>query len=258
MSGPRILIFDIETSPHLSWHFGTRNLNIRPEQIKQPTRMICWAAKWYLEKPIYFRSEYHHCTEDMVQTLWKLLDEADMTVTYNGDKFDHPHAAREFRLMELSKPSPSISVDLYKVIKKNEVYASHQMGYISGQLELPGKLSHSGFRMWREAMGDFGEEAQHKAWGLMRRYNRQDLLPTEALFTEYLPVIPNLPSAGLFADPFTDEHPLPVCPNPLCLSTHVVRQGYKLTKTRRYRQYQCQDCRRWFSETRSEMGVTET
>lgn len=259
MSAPKILVWDIETSPHKAWSFGTRNVNIRPDQIIEPTRMICWAAKWVGDKRIHFRSEYHHTTEDMVGTLFELLDEADATVTYNGDHFDIPHAQREFRQLHLGIPSPFISIDMYKVIRKREKWASHQMGYIAQEQGLQQKLSHNGFEMWREAMGDFGLDRQRKAWALMRRYNKQDLAPTEDLFIEYLPVIPNLPAAGLWTPEHAD-HPdslPPICPNPLCQSTHVTRQGYRRTKTRRYPQYQCQSCGKWFSKNRSELGVTE-
>lgn len=256
MPEPKILVFDIETSPHLSWHFNTRNVNIRPDQIKQPTRMICWAAKWVGEKRVYFGSEYHHDRPTMLLMLWSLIDEADVTVTYNGDNFDIPHVRREFHQAGLPDPSPFISVDMYKVIKKREKWASHQMGYITRELGLQEKLSHNGFEMWREAMGDFGEDRQRKAWNLMRRYNRQDLKPTEDLFNEYLPVIPNLPAAGLWTPPGPADPELPPCPNPLCVQPHVTRQGFRRTKTRRYPQFQCQGCGKWFSQNRSESGVT--
>lgn len=258
MSEPKILVWDIETKPHKVWTFSTRKAFIGMDQIIEPTRMICWAAKWLGEPRVYFRSEYHNSREDMIQKLHELLNEADVSVTYNGDNFDLKHARREFHLAKLGQPSPFVSVDLYKVARKNETWASHKMDFIAEQLGLSQKLRHHGFILWREAMGDFGEERQRKAWNLMRRYNKQDLKPTEELFYEYLPVITNLPSAGLFLPELHDEDDLLLpCPNPLCPeSGRVIRQGYKRTKTRRYRQFQCQACGRWFSNTRSELGVT--
>jgi DNA polymerase elongation subunit (family B) len=255
MSEPKILVFDIETSPHLGWFWGLWKQNIRPDQIKDASRMICFAAKWVGSNSITFRSEYHHSREEMLLTLRNLLDEADVIVTYNGDKFDMKRAKREFRLAGIEQPSSSISVDLYKVIKKSEDWPSHSMGYIAESLGLSQKMKHHGFLLWREAMGDFGEERQRKAWNIMRRYNKQDLKPTEDLFHRYEAEIA-LPAAGLWAPSAAEDREVPSCPNPLCQSDHVTRQGYRRTKTRRYPQYHCETCGKWFSETRSESGVT--
>lgn len=258
MSEPKILVFDIETSPHLGWFWGLWKQNIRPDQIKMPSRMICFAAKWLGENKTIFRSEYHHGYPEMLRTLRDLLDEADVTVTYNGDKFDIKRVNKEFRLAGIPKPSPFVSVDLYKVIKKGEDWPSHSMGYIAEELGFSQKMKHHGFLLWREAMGDFGEDVQRKAWNIMRRYNRQDLRPTEDLFIEYRGEIV-LPAAALFLpnDAFDlDDHPIPPCVNPVCQSSHVTRQGFRRTKTRRYRQYHCESCGKWFSDTRSESGVT--
>ena len=44
--------------------------------------------------------------------------------------------------------------------------------------------------------------------------------------------------------PDADAPDLPECPT--CQSTHVTRQGFKVSRTRKYRQYKCQDCGSWF------------
>lgn len=262
MTGPRILTWDIETSPHKCWSFGTFNTNIYPDQIIEPTRMICWGARWYGEKKVMFRSEYHDGTEVMVRELRRLVAEADVTVTYNGDKFDRLHAGREFRLLgiPMAKSQWPISVDMYKVIKREEKWASHKLDYLTKTLGLSEKLAHHGFLLWRECMGDFGPERQEKAWRLMRRYCKRDIPAAEDLFVEYQDAITNIPARGLWTPSEDDGNPrdVPDCANPLCDAdgAFVTRQGFKRTKTRKYRQYQCQACGKWFSETRSESGVT--
>lgn len=251
---PKILIYDIETSPHKAWSFGVRNTNIFNDQIIEPTRMICWAAKW-LDKPgIMFRSEYHHDTQEMREVLHRLLDEADATVTYNGDRFDNLHVQREFHQGGLAQPSPFVSIDLFKVIRRNEVWASHKMDYVTKALSLDEKLAHHGFMLWRECLGDFGEERQLKSWSLMRRYNKQDIRATEALYNEYLPLINNMPGQSLFdTSPLEDALGIS-CPT--CGSYDYERRGYRYTKTRRYVRYTCRACHRWFSDTRSDASVS--
>ena len=245
MTGPRILTLDIETSPALCWSFQMWNTNISPGQIVQPTRVISFAAKWLGEKTVIFKSEFHHGDHHMVESAFALLDEADALVTYNGDKFDIPHLNREFQLWGMGVPSPYVSVDLYKVVKRNQIYMSHKLGYITEQLDLSGKLSNSGFQLWRDCMND-----DPKAWGQMRRYNKQDVVTTEELFTAVRPYITNLPSAALFS-----EDGLTALCCPVCGSEGVQRRGYARTKTRRYPRYQCQECGKWFRGTRSDLGV---
>lgn len=246
MTEPKVLTVDIETSPHLCYSFQTFNANISMTQIVKPTRMTCFAAKWLGGKTI-FMSEYHHGTPAMVEGLHRLMSEADVVVTYNGDRFDHLHINREFHSLGLQPPSPFISVDLYKVIKKREKWASHKLAYITEQFALSGKMTNDGWRLWLAVEGVYGEEAQKKAWNQMRRYNRRDVLTTEELFEEYRPYVTNLPNADLF-----NEEPSTTLGCPNCQSLHVTRQGYRRTKTRRYPQYQCQGCGKWFSETRSD------
>lgn len=247
----KILTLDIETSPALCYSFETRNTYISPIQIVQPTRVIAFAAKWVDDKNVQFWSEYHNTHEEMVRAAHKLLTEADVVVTYNGNNFDLPHLGREFKLLGLKPPQPYTSVDLYRVIKKNERWMSHKLAYITEQLELSGKMDNSGWALWLGCLNEEEPDLQRKSWNIMRRYNKQDVVVTEELFYESLPYINNMPSAALWSE---EKDERPSCP--VCGSHHVTRQGYKRTAKRRYPQYQCQECGKWLSDTRSDLGVT--
>jgi DNA polymerase elongation subunit (family B) len=258
----KTLTLDIETSPHLCYSFQTWNANIMPVQILEPTRMISFSAKWLGHKRVYFHSEYEgfapegvsriECHESMVQAAFNLLDEADVLVTYNGNKFDIPHLGREFRKYHLGEPSPYVSVDLYRAIKKEEIWASHKLAYLTEQLNLSGKLDNSGWRLWLGVLSE-DPEVRDKAWREMRRYNKRDTATTEELFEEYLPQIKNLPAAALFDEEISGDL---ACPN--CKSGWIQSRGYAYTKTRRYPRYQCQTCTKWFKGTRSEGSAGTT
>lgn len=263
MSGPRILIIDIETAPALCYTFETRNVNISPIQIHTPVRMICFAAKWLDQKKIMFFSEWDDGTEVMVRAAVTLLDEADVVVTYNGDKFDLPHIDRERDLLNfeianywdpddwgenphIKPPSPFISVDLYKVVKKEQKWMSHKLAYITESLGLARKVEHYGFQLWIDVLA-----GDPKAQRLMKRYCRGDITVTEDVYRHYLPKIKNLPSKALWGDEVGND--TPECP---CGSQNLHRRGYAVSKTRRYPRFQCQDCGKWLKGTRSEGGVT--
>ena len=256
-TGPRILTLDIETSPHKSWHFDTFRVNINPIQIIEPSRIVCFAAKWADKKQIIFQDENKTSYSDMIEHMIRLLDEADVVVTYNGDEFDLPWIEWERKLWRIHKPSPFVSVDLYKVVKKNfkRGPARRSLDYITSKLELTGKLHHEGyFPLWIAMSGDDPDLAK-RAWNIFRRYNKRDVLTTEELFYALEDDITNMPHLALFGA--EDDVDVPFC-CPACLSTHFTRQGYKRTKTRRYPQFQCQECGKWFSQNRSDMGVTST
>lgn len=248
--GPRILTLDIETSPHKVWTFNTYKAFIPPIQIIDPTRVISWAAKWHGERGVMFGSEYHTFPGHYIFKMWTLLDQADVVVTYNGNRFDIPHLNREFQILGLGQPSSYVSVDLYRVIKKEQIWASHKLAYLTEKLGLSGKLENGGFQTWLDCLQDEDLDRQRKAWNKMRRYNKRDVVTTEELFDEVRHLVTNIPHAALFSE---TAHDRPACPQ--CESENVTQQGYRRTKTRRYPRYQCQDCAKWFSETRSDMGV---
>lgn len=241
----KVFTFDIESAPAKVYTWSLFKPFLTIDNVIEPGRMICWAGKWEHEKRTLFFSEYHHSREEMLQQLHAALNDADVVVTFNGDNYDIRHVNREFIEAGLPPVSPSVSVDLYKVARKNFNFLSNKLAWVTQRLELSGKLSHSGFRMWRECNGDFGEERQHKAWGLMRRYCKQDVGTTEELFVELKPYITNLPSPHLF-DENADELS---CSS--CEGSNVQRRGYAVKQTRKYPRYQCTDCGRWSTGTRS-------
>jgi DNA polymerase elongation subunit (family B) len=242
-NGPRILTFDIETSPAKVFVFDLWNQNININQIIEPTRMICWAAKWRDSNKVLFMSEHHDSHEAMVQGLFELLDEADIVVTFNGDKFDIPHANREFAEARLGRPSPFHSVDLYKVVKKHQRFLSHKLAYVTERLALSGKLKHTGFQLWRDCL-----DGDERAWALMRRYNKRDVVTEEELYIELLPWIDNHPTYALFVE---DDHAL--CPK--CGSDQLQKRGFRTAQSRVYQQYQCQKCGGWSRGGTSVRGV---
>lgn len=86
--GPRILIFDIETSPMKAYVWKRWKENISLDQTISEWFMICWAAKWLGEEEVYSSClTPSEITEEddkrITEELWKLLDEADIVVGHN-------------------------------------------------------------------------------------------------------------------------------------------------------------------------------
>ena len=117
----------------------------------------------------------------MIEQAWQLMDDADAIVHYNGTAFDIKHLQREFLLCDLDLiKTPHFDIDLLQTVKRRFKFASNKLQFVSEQLGLAGKVQHDGFDLWKRCMAD-----DEKAWNLMRRYNKQDVLLTEQVYENY-------------------------------------------------------------------------
>jgi hypothetical protein len=233
--GPRILTLDIETSPMGAWVFDIWGQNIGVPQFRERTRVLGFGAKWLNEKKVRWHSEFHdESHEAMVEESWRLLDEADIVVHFNGRRFDIPHLNREYDKYGWTEPSPYKQVDLLAVAKSKMKFVSNKLDNIAQELGLGQKLKHQGFELWVKCM-----EGDPKAWAMMKRYCQQDVRLEEALYVRWRGKIPGHPHFSLYTlDPETDR-----CSN--CGSENLVSQGYALTNLGRFPRFQCRECGRW-------------
>lgn len=234
---------DIETSPHILYGFGLFKQNFGINQIEEPTRMICFAAKWADKREVLFFSEYHDGREAMVQAAWDLLNEADAVITYNGDGFDIPHMNREFLESGLTPPAPYASIDLLKTVRKQFRNASNKLDWIVQHLGIGRKTPHSGFKLWLDCLR--GDPA---AWALMKRYNMQDVRVTEKLYLRILPWITQHPNVGL------REGHTSGCPN--CGSFKATKEGLAYTAQSAFQRYRCKDCGKYRRGTSRVLGAS--
>jgi hypothetical protein len=224
----KILILDIETTPHLCWSWGLWNQNIAPNQIEEPSRVLCFAAKWYGKRDIIFDRSV-----DMLDHLHTMLSEADAVVHYNGSKFDIPRINTEFAKLGWEQPDPFKQIDMIKVVKKHFGFPSNRLDYVCQELGLGRKVeTNNKMKLWLDCMDD-----DPAAWRTMKRYNVQDVKILEKLYDELKGWIHNHPNFGHYVD---DSNGVPVCTN--CGSRSVIRKGIETTRARVYRRYRCNDC----------------
>lgn len=246
----KTLVIDIETAPNISHTWGLYKQDVYIDQIVEPGRIICFAAKWVGEPKVMFYSEYHHGHKEMVEAAWRLLDEADVVVTYNGKTFDLPWLRTEFLLAGLTPPAPWKDVDLYETVKKVFRFPSNKLAYVTKALGLTGKLTHQGHPMWFAIMhGD--EDERRKAWNMMRRYCKQDVVTTEEWFLKAKPYVRGLPNPTLID--MVDEQP-DTCPDLDCQG-QLNKRGFAYTSVSAYQRYVCTKCGRWWKGGKRIYGV---
>lgn len=239
--GPmRVLLIDIETSPNLAHVWGLFNQNVSLSQLMASTEMICFAAKWLGESGTRFLSQHTHGRAAMVAEAHALIDAADVVMHYNGKSFDMKHLNREFIEAGFFPPSPVKQVDLLLAVRKNFRFPSNKLQYVSTALGLEGKAQHSGHDLWVKCMA-----GDAKAWKLMERYNRQDVVLLEQLYEKLLPWVPTLPNRHLYGDGGC----------PACGSDDLYENGWAYTGVSKFRQYRCGACGTYFRATKRAAGV---
>lgn len=243
----KTLLIDIETSPTIADVWALFNQNVGINQIRENTRVICFAAKWYGKPKVSFYSEFNHGREAMVQAAYDLLDEADVVVGYNSKSFDVKHLRREFLLAGMTPHAPVQHVDLYQAIKTNFRFVSNKLDHISQQLEIGSKVKHAGHGLWVRCMA-----GEAKAWKEMEKYNKQDVVLLEPLYDRIRPWMTNHPNLALY------NGTINTCTH--CEGSNLVKRGFRHTTISKFQRYRCSDCGAWInsgiSEARSDLRPT--
>lgn len=241
----RVLAADLETSPNLADVWSLWNQNVGLSQLHEPTRVICWGARWIDEpaRSVKVMTEFHDGHEEMIQGAHALLDEADALLTWNGKSFDAKHLNREFLEAGLGPPSPYAHIDLMVEVKKVFRFASNKLDHVSRRLGLSGKVQHEGHSLWVKCL-----QGDENAWKRMVRYQKQDVNLLVDLHEKLLPWLSSYPHQGLYSGE------LDSCQR--CGGLDLERRGYAYTALGRYQQYRCRICGGWSRSVKREDGVT--
>lgn len=233
----KILFWDIELTPMevYSWSLWPDSIPIT--MIKEQQHLLCYGARWYGKKSVEVKTVQHHGREDMLESLWELLDEADAVVSWNGKGFDSKHVRREFIEAGMNPPSPYKEIDLMMTARSQMKFPSNKLDYVAQALGVGSKTKHTGFQLWLDCMA--GDE---KAWRLMIKYQKQDVNLLVDLFERMKPWITTLPNVALF-----DGVGLGCV---ACGSKNVQKRGVSRTTAGAYQRYQCQDCGKWSRDSK--------
>jgi DNA polymerase elongation subunit (family B) len=239
----KILVLDIETRPSLGYIWQLWDQNVSLSQLVEVGEVICFAAKWLDKDKVFFKSVYHHSKKEMVETAWRLMDEADAIIHYNGKAFDIKHLNREFLLAGLTPPSPHKDIDLLSTARARFKFVSNKLDHVADQLGLGNKTEHSGFSLWVGCM-----QNDKASWAAMKEYNINDIFLTEKLYYILQPWVKNHPNMAIH-NGYQDG-----CPN--CGSSNYQKRGFYYTSLSRYQQVLCKDCGKWGKIGKRDLAAT--
>lgn len=235
---PKILFFDIETSPNLAYVWGKYEQDVIA--YKNESQILCYAAKWFGNKSTFaqalpdFKGYQYDDPDDkqLVKAIWDLFDEADIIVAHNGDRFDIRKMNARFIYHKLPPPSPYKTVDTKKIAKHVAMFNSNKLDDLGKYLN-EGKKITTSFGLWLGCMA-----GDKDSWKQMVKYNRQDVELLERIYLRLRPWTKYHPNIGIYTDSA-------VCPR--CGSDKIEFRGYGVNSVTKYRRFKCRQCGGWGS-----------
>lgn len=231
---PKVLLYDIENTPIVvtTWRMWEADAIEKLEE----WYMLSYSWKWLGEKEVHvvalpdFKGYKNNKKDDkaLCESLHKLQSEADIVIAHNGDEHDQKKSNARFIYNGLKPASPFKSIDTMKVAKKYFKFDSNSLNNLGTYLKLGNKVEHSGIKLWRACM-----EGDMKAWKLMKKYNKQDVVLLEKVYLKLLPWIALHPSDVFYESPFD-------CPN--CGKHTMVKHKKRPVRGGFKQQYQCTSC----------------
>lgn len=238
--GPRVLLFDIETSPAISYHWGRWKINVGVSQVIQRPYVITWAAKWLGSPellsdmlPFYMEEfkENPRCDKKIVETLWRLMDEADIVIGHFVKRFDVPQMNARFAIHGFAPPSP------YKMICTKELAAKHfkfegnSLAELADHLGVGNKIK-TDFDTWKNCVQDYGTV---DGWNTMLEYNEMDVEVLERVYLRLRAYDTKHPNVSLYYD----DSELKRCT--VCGSTQLTELPKNVyTQVSSFKSYRCE------------------
>ena len=247
----KILLFDIETAPILAnvWSLWSEARDMK--FVDMDWYVLSWSAKWLDQKKITTKAlpDYPNYKKDrtddsaLVSDIWTLLDEADIVIGHNAQKFDVRKLNARFIVNGKNPPSPFKTIDTLKAARAYFKFSSNKLDGLGRILGLGCKVQHEGFQLWKDCMA-----GKRSAWKIMKKYNEQDVILLEDVYLKLRPYIRNHPNISL------DKKNIKSSMCPSCGSTNLHKRGYAYTNIGKYSRLCCQDCGKWSKERFNEMS----
>jgi hypothetical protein len=236
-TGPKILLFDIETSPMLGHVWSLWENNVALNQLHTDWHVLAWAAKWLgdtEDKVMYQDQRNAKDIEDdshLLKNIWSLLDMCDIAVGQNSKKFDTKKLNARFILNGFQPPTKYRQIDTVEIAKRRFGFTSNKLEYMTDKLCTKYKKSKhkkfSGFELWKECLA-----GNMEAWEEMKEYNTFDVLSLEELYLILRPWADNHLNLSVY-----DEGVAVICSR--CGGTSLHKRGFAYTSVGKYQKWRC-------------------
>ena len=240
MKKPKILFYDIETTPLLAWVWSTGEQYIGHHQLHKDRNMwdiICITYCYNDGKPAkHIDFDYNkQDSKKLIQEFDKLVADADIVIGKNNKRFDDKmvNAIRMFHDLPCDASWIRYTGDLEKQMRKHFRLPSQSLDYISNKLGFGGKIPMV-MQDWIDIVTRHPERGL-KAFKKMIKYGKKDILDTRNLWNYLEKHFEPILHVGLLQD---DE----ALRCRACGSEKLHYHDMRGTGLTMYYRYNCQDC----------------
>lgn len=243
---PQTVTYDIETAMNLGGYFGpTWDANI--SKVIQKGYVLGFAWKWKDKPRIYscyvwdfplYKKEPRNDI-NVIKKWVDIMQKADLVVGQNSDQFDNKVMYGRLLVHNLPPLAMPQTADTKKMVKRIARFDSNKLDDLAEQFGY-GKKIKTDIDLWWDSMMGI-----KKAQRQMVMYNKRDVEITEKVYLHLLPHSQGHPNmANIAGRP-------EACPR--CVSeAGFLAQGWRITKTARYRRWQCKNCGSYVSDRKGE------
>ena len=212
MGDVKIAFIDCETTPLISYHWGTFDQTINPNNIINDRQILCIAWKILGEKSVRgVRVGADKTERQMIAEFRAAMEDVNVLVAHNLP-FDYRHINAKLIEHDLPPLPKQNFIDTLKAVKRVAKFSSNRLDFLCGKL-LGRRKIETDMDLWKDSMA--GDE---KALSRMLRYCKNDVELLEALYLRLRPY--------MFSHPNVAAVDTTQCPR--CAS-----DGYTVNKTYR-------------------------
>jgi hypothetical protein len=139
----KVLIYDLETSYNIvsTWRVGNK-VSLPHYSIIRERAIICVSYKWLGEDEVYNLAwDSNQCDKTLLEEFIKIMNEADIIVAHNGDRFDLKWVKTRALKHGLEMLPYYTQVDTKWLASKHFYFNSNKLDYISKFLGFEGKMN---------------------------------------------------------------------------------------------------------------------
>lgn len=230
----KILLFDLETLPLLSYTWSTFKQNINQDQIVKDWCMLSWSAKWLYDSETFGdvltpKEARERDDSRIMKGLWKAFEDCDVAIAHNAKKFDIKRMNTRFIMNGLKPPTPYQVIDTLEVARKWFAFSLNRLNYLGFLMKNHEKLA-TDFNLWKKC-----DQGDKESLGYMMEYNHQDVYLLEEVYLELRPWIKSHPNIAIMSEMEGE-----CCVS--CGSENIVQKGEYTTPAGVFNSYRCSDC----------------